>query len=118
MVALPGWWLRLRLRGLAAVQLSDVVRAPECLAPLRTAPVGNISDAATGSLRLVGAGKSKVRLFLKRGEAWTYLTAGPRVTAAGLRAGLRLGLDGRDVVRDGWDGRIIIERWDVAGDGQ
>ncbi|MGC9538237.1 protein-arginine deiminase family protein [Streptomyces sp. UG1] len=85
-----------------------VVGAPEYLAPLRTVPVGNVSDAATGSLRLVGAGKSKVRLFLKRGDTWTYVTAGTRVTAAELRAGLRLGLDGRDVIREGWDGRITV----------
>lgn len=41
----------------------NVVRAPEYLAPLRTVPVGDVSDAATGSLRLVGSGMSKVRLF-------------------------------------------------------
>ncbi|GAA2658951.1 hypothetical protein [Streptomyces vastus] len=49
----------------------NVVRAPEYLAPLRTVPVDNVSDAANGGLQLVGAGKSKVRLFLKRGDTWT-----------------------------------------------
>ncbi|WP_171060050.1 hypothetical protein [Streptomyces montanus] len=58
------------------------MRAPEYLAPLRTVPVDNVSDAANGGLRLGGAGKSKVRLFLKRGDTWTYVTAGTRVTAA------------------------------------
>lgn len=95
----------------------DVVRAPEYLAPLRTVPVGNVSDAATGTLQLVGPGRSKVRLFLKRGDAWTYVTAGTQVTAAELRAGLRLGLDGRDVIREDWDGRITV-RFTVTDGGR
>ncbi len=94
----------------------NVVRAPEYLAPLRTVPVGNVSDAGTGSLQLVGAGKSKVRLFLKRGDTWTYVTTGTRVTAAELRAGLRLGLDGRDVIREDWDGRITVKFTVTDGD--
>ncbi|MBE1594278.1 protein-arginine deiminase domain-containing protein [Streptomyces stelliscabiei] len=85
-----------------------VVRAPEYLAPLRTVPAGDVSDTATGSLQLVGAGKSKVRLFLRRGGTWSYVTDRTRVTAAELRSGLRLGLDGRDVIREDWDGRITV----------
>ncbi|MEW2117382.1 protein-arginine deiminase domain-containing protein [Streptomyces sp. NPDC005474] len=94
----------------------NVVRAPEYLAPLRTVPVTDVSDAATGSLQLVGAGKSKVRLFLERGDTWTYVTAGTRITAAELRAGLRLGLDGRDVIRRAWDGRITVRFTVTDGD--
>jgi protein-arginine deiminase len=94
----------------------NVVRAPEYLAPLRTVPVDDVSDAATGGLQLVGAGKSKVRLFLKRGDTWTYVTDSTRVTAAELRAGLQLGLDGRDVIRKDWDGRITVRFTVTDGD--
>ena len=109
------WLSNARLQACNDAQ-GDVVRAPEYLAPLRTVPVGNVSDAATGSLQLVGSGKSKVRLFLKRGDAWTYVTAGTRVTAAELRAGLQLGLDGRDVIREDWDGRITVKFTVTDGD--
>ncbi|MDQ0933643.1 protein-arginine deiminase family protein [Streptomyces turgidiscabies] len=94
----------------------NVVRAPEYLAYLRTVPVTDVSDAATGSFQLIGAGKSKVRLFLERGDTWTYVTAGTRVTAAELRAELRLGLDGRDVIRQDWDGRITVRFTVTDGD--
>ncbi|BBC39117.1 hypothetical protein SGFS_104110 [Streptomyces graminofaciens] len=64
-----------------------------------TLPVGDVSDTATGSLQLVGADKSKVRLFFKSGDTWTYVTAGTGVTAAELRAGLELGVDGHHLQR-------------------
>ncbi|WP_461071594.1 protein-arginine deiminase domain-containing protein [Streptomyces pseudoechinosporeus] len=109
------WLSNARLQACNDAQ-GDVVRTPEYLAPLRTVPVGNVSDAVTGGLQLVGSGKSKVRLFLKRGEAWTYGTDSTRVTAAELRAGLRLGLDGRDVIREDWDGRITVRFTVTDGD--
>lgn len=109
------WLSNARLQACNDAQ-GDVVRAPEYLAPLRTVPVGNVSETATGSLQLVGSGKSKVRLFLKRGDAWTYVTAGTRVTAPELRAGLQLGLDGRDVIREDWDGRITVKFTVTDGD--
>lgn len=101
------WLSNARLQACNDAQ-GNVVRASEYLAPLRTVPVDNASDAAIGRLQLVGAGKSKVRLFLKRGDTWTHVTDNTRVTAAELRAGLQLGLDGRDVIREGWDGRITV----------
>lgn len=109
------WLSNARLQACNDAQ-DNVARAPEYLAPLRTVPVGDVSDAATGGLQLVGAGKSKVRLFLQRGDTWTFVTAGTRVTAAELRAGLRLGLDGRDVVREDWDGRITVRFTVTDGD--
>ncbi|MEV1079594.1 protein-arginine deiminase domain-containing protein [Streptomyces sp. NPDC050211] len=109
------WLSNARLEACNDAQ-GNVVRAPEYLAPLRTVPVDNVSDAATGSLQLVGAGKSKVRLFLKRGDTWTYVTSDTRVTAAELRAGLQLGLDGRDVIRKDWDGRVTVRFTVTDGD--
>ncbi|MFI7407482.1 hypothetical protein ACIBU0_02200 [Streptomyces sp. NPDC049627] len=64
----------------------NAVRAPEYLAPPRTVPVCGVSDAATGTLQLVGSGKSEARLFLRRGDTWTYVTDTTRATAAALRA--------------------------------
>ncbi|WP_328772746.1 protein-arginine deiminase domain-containing protein [Streptomyces sp. NBC_00286] len=109
------WLSNARLEACNDAQ-GNVVRAPEYLAPLRTVPVDNVSDTAAGGLQLVGAGKSKVRLFLKRGDTWTYVTAGTRVTAAELRAGLQLGLDGRDVIREDWDGRTTVRFTVTDGD--
>ncbi|GEC06075.1 hypothetical protein SSP24_37300 [Streptomyces spinoverrucosus] len=112
-----GWPLAVQRRLQACNDAQgNVVRAPEYLAPVRTVPVANVSDAATGSLQLVGEGNSKVRLFLKRGDSWTYVTDSTRVTAAELRAGLRLGLDGRDVIREGWDGRVTVRFTVTDGD--
>jgi protein-arginine deiminase len=71
------WLSNARLQACNDAQ-GNVVRAPEYLAPLRTVPAGDVSDAATGGLELVGA--------------------------AELRTGLRLGLDGRDVIREDWGG--------------
>ena len=109
------WLSNARLQACNDAQ-GTAVRAPEYLAPLRTVPASDVSDAATGSLQLIGAGRSRVRLFLQRGGTWTYVTPEVRVTAAELRAGLRLGLDGRDVIREDWDGRITVRFTITDGD--
>ncbi|MFF4606828.1 protein-arginine deiminase domain-containing protein [Streptomyces sp. NPDC001339] len=101
------WLSNARLQACNDAQ-DNVVRAPEYLAPLRTIPMKNASDAATGRLELVGSGKSRVRLFLKRNGTWRYATDTTRITPAELRKGLELGLDGRDVIRTDWDGCITV----------
>ncbi|GAA0587106.1 hypothetical protein GCM10010172_85240 [Paractinoplanes ferrugineus] len=59
-------------------------------------------DSATATVTLTG----NVRLFVKRSR-WTVAD---KLTAAELRAGVELGLEGRDVVRDRkvWDGSASV----------
>ncbi|WP_264203804.1 protein-arginine deiminase domain-containing protein [Streptomyces bambusae] len=79
------------------------------LARVRSVPVEGVSGSATGSLSVVAGGR-KSRVFLKRGTGWTPVTARTRLTAAELRSGVELGVEGTDVIRDTavWDGRAVI----------
>jgi protein-arginine deiminase len=85
------------------------------LARLRLPALPGLGDAATG--RLSVDVPDKVRIFARRdGDRRTagFRPALPEgdglLTAADLRAGLELGIEGRDVVRDEsrWDGRVTI----------
>ncbi|MEV6416307.1 protein-arginine deiminase family protein [Kribbella sp. NPDC051718] len=71
------------------------------LAPLRVDAQGNMSDAASGRLSVVPAGKARVFVAGKAVET---------LTADQLRHGVRVGLEGRDVVRDPaeWDGQVSV----------
>ncbi|MFC9694305.1 protein-arginine deiminase family protein [Kribbella sp. NPDC056951] len=95
------------------------------LAPLKIDALRNISSAATGTLTISPA--NKARIFAEGGAAQedgALGSSGARggggdlvgarpvgvLSAAQLRRGVRLGLEGRDVVRDParWDGRITV----------
>ncbi|MFF1818750.1 protein-arginine deiminase family protein [Kribbella sp. NPDC058245] len=71
------------------------------LAPLKIDALSNLSSTATGMLTISPADKARI-----------FVDARPvgSLTAAQLRKGVRLGLEGRDVVRDPtkWDGRITV----------
>ncbi|MEV8377628.1 protein-arginine deiminase family protein [Kribbella sp. NPDC056861] len=71
------------------------------LAPLKVNAYGNLSSRAVGSLSVTPA--DKARVFVE-GKATTT------VTAQQLRRGVRVGLEGRDVVRDPakWDGQVSV----------
>jgi protein-arginine deiminase len=71
------------------------------LAPLRVDAQGNLSGQAGGRLSVVPA--EKARVFVD-GKAVETLTADQ------LRHGVRVGLEGRDVVRDPakWDGQVSV----------
>ncbi|WP_165555974.1 protein-arginine deiminase family protein [Kribbella pittospori] len=71
------------------------------LAPLRVDAQRNLSGAATASITIAPAGKARV---FANGRATNTLTA------AELRRGVRLALEGRDIVRDParWDGKITV----------
>ncbi|MET9731925.1 protein-arginine deiminase domain-containing protein [Streptomyces sp. NPDC006458] len=79
------------------------------LARVRSVPAAGLSDDATGSVQ-VTTGAGRVRVFLKRADAWTAVTGATRLTAQELRAGVEFGVEGRDVIRDSgvWDGRAVI----------
>ncbi|MFC0624886.1 protein-arginine deiminase family protein [Kribbella deserti] len=67
------------------------------LAPVEIRPLRGIGPAATGRLTITPADKARVH-------------PGGELTAGQLRGGLRLGLEGRDIIRDPakWDGRITV----------
>ncbi|MFI6041695.1 protein-arginine deiminase domain-containing protein [Nocardia sp. NPDC051321] len=88
----------------------DVARAPEYLAPLLTRPAGRVGDGATGRVQPVGLGADKIRIFVKRQDAWVRLRPAATLTETELRHGATLGIDSRDVVRDKaiWDGSVTV----------
>ncbi|MFJ6657766.1 protein-arginine deiminase domain-containing protein [Streptomyces sp. NPDC091377] len=80
------------------------------LAKVRSVPQPGVAANATGTVKAVGAGASKARVFVKRSGAWKQLRAGDRLTAGELRRGVELGVEAKDVMRDAavWDGRITL----------
>lgn len=81
------------------------------LAPLRTVPNPRIPADAKAHLRVrTNAAAARTRLFIQRGGHWRHLRATDVITAKELRAGLVVGLEGTDIVRDArvFDGRIGV----------
>lgn len=97
----------------------NIARAPEYFAPVRVMPMSDLPQGAAGRVVSTGAGAENIRVFVKRGEDWAYLSPDDRLSSADLAAGLQLGVDARDVVRDAtvWDGRTVLElSVEAAGD--
>ncbi|WP_229843421.1 protein-arginine deiminase domain-containing protein [Streptomyces chryseus] len=86
------------------------------LARVRSVPMTHLPATATGTLKVVTGGK-KARVFVKRSSGWAVVTAGTRLTAAELRAGAELGVEGTDVIRDSavWDGRAVVRLTVTSG---
>ncbi|POR36277.1 Protein-arginine deiminase type-1 [Tolypocladium paradoxum] len=89
----------------------NVQRNPKYLAPLRTVPVSELSNVATGSISVSGAGAAeRVRIFRKQDDGWVHVDSNYTFPARDLKAGLDLGIDARDVRRPGvWDGRVTVQ---------
>ncbi|KAM3496956.1 hypothetical protein MY10362_009675 [Beauveria mimosiformis] len=89
----------------------DILRNSTYLAPLRTTPNPELSDSAIGSITVADkTAASNVRLFQKTAGQWTFISSNYTFKAEDLKAGLELGIDGRDVRRPGgWDGRVRVE---------
>lgn len=77
------------------------------LAPLRIPPTA-VGDGATGHVDVPAAQRPYVRVFVERAGHLRVLR-GP-LTAAELRAGVELALEGRDIVRDPrrWNGQVDV----------
>lgn len=88
----------------------NIIRQPQYLAPLRTLPAADASSNAFATVSVTeAAAASKVRIFFKEGSTWTFVDETRKFTAAQLKAGLELGIDGRDVRTPGvWDGKATI----------
>ncbi|MFC9245115.1 protein-arginine deiminase domain-containing protein [Streptomyces sp. NPDC057136] len=85
------------------------------LARLRTVPMPKLRSSATGTVKVTGTGTGTgakyTRLFVKRTTGWTVVKATTRLSATELRAGVELGIEGTDVIRDRavWDGTAVVE---------
>ncbi|KAL5333211.1 hypothetical protein BJX70DRAFT_403818 [Aspergillus crustosus] len=92
--------------------------APEYIAPLRTVPLSNISDGVTAHVYATPrATYERVRIFVLNDagnpnatESWSLVDRQFNFNATQLRAGLVLGLDGREFVKDAeiWDGTVTV----------
>jgi protein-arginine deiminase len=81
------------------------------LAPMKTRPFPGAPDGATGEISISPAGKA--RLFLLGPSGWTLAT---RLDAEQLRAGVDLGVEALDIVRDpSWDGLLEVTFTVAAG---
>ncbi|EHK19756.1 uncharacterized protein TRIVIDRAFT_231266 [Trichoderma virens Gv29-8] len=89
----------------------NVLRNSKYIAPLRTLPIQTLSDDAIGSISVLGeTAADNVRIFHKSGEDWVYVVENTTFTAQDLRAGLELGIDGRNTRFPGvWDGRVQVQ---------
>ncbi|KAI9172722.1 Protein-arginine deiminase type-3 [Paramyrothecium foliicola] len=89
----------------------NVLRQAKYLAPIRTLPVTDVSANGVGRVKVTNAAAvDRVRIFHKQGSQWNYVDQNYQFTAAQLRAGLELGIDGRDVRRPNiWDGKATVQ---------
>lgn len=89
----------------------NLAHAPEYFAPVSILPIEGLSKRAAGKLVATGAEADKIRIFVKRGDSWKYLSSGDMLTNDELTKGATLGVDSRDVVRDAglWDGKVTIQ---------
>ncbi|NEA36089.1 protein-arginine deiminase family protein [Streptomyces sp. SID13031] len=87
------------------------------LARIRTLPWALAPKDATGQLAVQGKAAGYVHLFLKRESGWQLVDASTRLTAAELRHGVELGIEGRDIIRDSavWDGTADVALSVTAG---
>ncbi|MGW0531170.1 protein-arginine deiminase domain-containing protein [Streptomyces sp. NPDC003032] len=88
------------------------------LARLKTVPLTGAPAGSHGTVKAIGAGAKKAHLFIKRDGRWSLLRPADRLSAAELRAGVELGVEATDVVRDAqkWNGEVKV-RFTVTGGG-
>ena len=101
----------------------DVVNGDDDLldmAPMRTKPWEKVPADATATLAISEAAAANVRLF-KRGEDGSYVVFDPAsatLSAAELKAGVDMYLEGKDIIRDSsaWDGFVDVHIVATVGD--
>ncbi|KAF4980424.1 hypothetical protein FDECE_17885 [Fusarium decemcellulare] len=92
-------------------------RAPQFMAPLKTAPIPNASKNIKGIISIPDMEQRRfVRIFRKEGQKWVFTDGTHVFTQRDLKSGLDLGIDARDTRRpNGWDGRVTV-RFEVHDD--
>ncbi|XWX00412.1 hypothetical protein V2A60_008432 [Cordyceps javanica] len=74
----------------------NILRSSAYLAPLRTTPISQLSDSATGSVGITEESvASKVRIFHNSGGSWKFVSPNYTFKAEDLKAGLELEDDAR-----------------------
>lgn len=96
----------------------NVQRNAKYLAPVVTLPIQGLSGSATGSVTVDKNSASKVRVFVKNGSGWTYVSSDYKFTSQDLQKGLTLGVDARDTRNPQWDGRATLQFTVTDGDVQ
>ncbi|WP_432015022.1 protein-arginine deiminase domain-containing protein [Streptomyces cucumeris] len=88
------------------------------LARLTTVPLPRTQAGSHGTVKTVGTGAKKSRLFIKREGRWSLLRPTDRLSTKELRSGVELGIEAIDVVRDArkWNGEVKV-RFTVTGGG-
>ncbi|KAI9148399.1 putative secreted lipase [Paramyrothecium foliicola] len=88
----------------------NVLRQAKYLAPIRTLPAFDVGNNAFGVVNVTSSiAAERVRIFFQEGDTWSYVEDGHHFTAEQLKAGLTLGIDGRDTRRpDVWDGKAVV----------
>jgi protein-arginine deiminase len=82
------------------------------LARLRTVPMPRAGARATATVAVSGAGAARhTRVFLRSGPAWKLLEPATKLSAGQLRAGVELGIEATDVIRDTarWNGLATVK---------
>lgn len=79
------------------------------LARVEVRPQPGVGRNATGRIEVAG----RARVFVRRDRDWVVADA---LSAAELRRGVRLGVEGQDVIRPGWDGTATITLTVTEGD--
>lgn len=79
------------------------------LAPLATAPLPHINDTATGHISVDETSAVRVNVFQRKADTWELVTSDTTFSAAQVRSGIQLGLEGKEVVKDSsWDGSVTV----------
>ncbi len=80
------------------------------LARLKTVPWPSAPANATGAISVDTGASKRVRMFKKSGSSFSVYTSGTALTSAELQAGVELGIEALDIVRDDtvWDGHVDV----------
>jgi protein-arginine deiminase len=94
----------------AADAVVNGVQDEKDLARIKTLPWVLAPKDASGQLAVPGKAADYVHLFVKRSSGWQLVGPATRLTAAELRHGVELGIEGKDIVRDSavWDGTADV----------
>lgn len=81
------------------------------LAPLRIAAWASAPDDASATVTVPAGQENRVRIFVRRNGVFEVLDGTTKLGAKELRAGIELGLEGRDILRDvtRWDGVVDVK---------
>jgi protein-arginine deiminase len=94
----------------------DSLLNPLLSAPLQAMPLPSVSDEAFGNFMINPSATGRVRLFWLQAsepsetDSWAMITEQNTFNATSLRQGIRLAIDGRELVTNAsvWDGTVVI----------